>query len=129
MSKKKIYIAEDDPMLADIINTLLCTKENYETSFFNDGLALYQEVQNAAPDLLVIDIILPSLSGYAISRLVKFCEATKHIPIIVTSSITDGDVQEKVARVGADRFLPKPFDFDELLFLIDSFLEAKHTTD
>lgn len=122
MGKKTIYIAEDNPVLVNLIQAALGANDSYVPSFFADGLELYQKVQETPPDLLVLDIILPSLSGLAISRLLKFCAPYRHIPIIIITSITDEKIHEHVAAVGADAFLPKPFRLNELLLLIDKFL-------
>ena len=123
MSKKKIYIGEDQPTLIKLINTVLRKKENYEVSFFSDGLELYRKVQDSPPHMLVLDIILPSMTGLEISKLLKFHDHYKKIPIIVMSSITDRDIRERVKKAGADNFFPKPFNIMELVSEIDRFLK------
>ena len=122
MSKKKIYIGEDQPTLVKLISAVLKKKENYEVSFFSDGLKLYRKVQDAPPHILVLDIIMPSMNGLEISRLLKFHDHYRRIPIIIISSITDQDIKERVKKVGADKFIPKPFNIMFLVSEIDRFL-------
>ncbi|MEQ8225946.1 MAG: response regulator [Candidatus Eremiobacterota bacterium] len=122
MDKKKIYIGEDQPVLVKLIKTALSKKEGYEPSFFQDGLDLYRKLQEEPPHMLVLDIIMPSMTGLAIARLVKFHEHYTHIPVLMMSSITDKDIRDKVEKVGANAFLPKPFNVHDLLAEIDRLI-------
>ncbi len=122
MDKKKIYIGEDLPVLIRLIKTALSKKEVYNPSFFSDGLELYRKLQEEPPHMLVLDIIMPSMTGLAITRLVKFHEHYSHIPVLMMSSITDKDIRDKVEKVGANAFLPKPFKVQELLSEIDRLI-------
>lgn len=119
---KKIYVAEDNPLQVELIRVMLGTIEDVEADFFSDGLELYQKVQEERPDLLVLDIILPSLSGLAITRLLKFHDDFRDIPILVMSSITDPDIQDRVAAVGANMFIAKPFKMEEFLSYVQLLL-------
>lgn len=120
--KTKIYIAEDYAPNAALMQELLDGHPQYEVTIFNDGLDLYQRVQLDPPGLLVLDIILPSLTGLAIARLLKFQLDFRKIPIMVVSSVTDDDIGEQAAQYGADAFLRKPFDSDVFLKEISRLL-------
>lgn len=122
MDKKKIYIGEDLSVLVKLIKIALNKKEEYVPSFFVDGLELYRKLQDSPPDMLVLDIIMPSMTGLAIARLVKFHEHYSHIPVLIMSSITDKNIRDKVEKVGANAFLPKPFKVYDLLHEIDRLL-------
>jgi two-component system sensor histidine kinase/response regulator len=115
MAGKKVYIAEDFPMQIELLKALFEGDERFETTFFNDGLELYLQVQKEPPEVLILDIILPNLSGMAITRLLKFDDRHSSIPIIVTSSITDPAIKDRVGKVGGDYFLQKPFLAQDLL--------------
>jgi DNA-binding response OmpR family regulator len=112
---KKLYIAEDQPLQVALLRAAFEAEKNYRTVFFSDGLELYLAVQESPPDMLLLDIIMPSLSGLAITRLLKYHDRFSRLPVLVMSSITEADIREKAARAGADFFLPKPFDMKELL--------------
>jgi DNA-binding response OmpR family regulator len=122
MPKFIIYIAEDQPLHVELMRAALQGQENYELNFFSDGLELYRKVLEKPPNLLILDILLPSLSGLAISRLLKFHDDYRHIPILIVSSITEPDIQEKALNVGADLFLAKPYKIEDLLKRINTLL-------
>lgn len=125
MSQKVIYVTEDDPALTGLLQVLFKMHTLHKVSFFVDGLELYRKTQESPPDLLLLDILLPTLSGLAISRLFKFEEHYSHIPIIIMSSVTDSDIREQVKYVGADIFVPKPFQPDRLLEFVEEQLALK----
>jgi len=110
---KKIYIAEDQPLHAELIQSAL-EANGYQLVVFNDGLSVYQEVQENIPDLLILDIILPNLSGLAVSSLLKFHDKYAKLPILIISSITDPNLKELTQKTGADAFMPKPFKVRDL---------------
>ena len=119
---KTIYIAEDQPLQTALLRAVFKEEKKYQVEFFSDGLELYLAVQESPPDMLVLDIIMPSLSGLAITRLLKFHEKFSNIRILVMSSITEADILEKATKAGADAFLPKPFETKELLLQVERLL-------
>jgi len=125
MATYRIYIAEDQPMQADLLRTILQQNPDYQVTFFNDGLKLFQHVQEAPPNLLVLDIIMPSLSGLAIARLLKFHEDYRHIPILVLSSIIDHDIEERSKKAGADVFLSKPLEINTFMDQVAALLAGQ----
>lgn len=125
MPDKVIYVAEDNLLQADVMQAALGAAGSYRTVFFTDGLELYRKVLESKPDLLILDIILPSLTGLAIARLLKYHDSFRDIPVIVTSSITEETIAEKVKKAGADIFLPKPFTMEDLLLIVEQML-ARH---
>ena len=109
----RIYVVEDQPLLAQVVERLL-SDQKYEVRVFHDGLEGYAETCLDPPDLLVVDVLVPSLQGLALTRLLKFNEDYADLPILVVSSITEG-MEEGVRLVKADAFLPKPFEADAFL--------------
>lgn len=125
MPIKKIYIAEDQPMHQELMRAAIESQKYYDYSikFFSNGLELYQTVLEDPPDLLILDIILPNLTGLAISRLLKFHDDYVNIPIIMVSSITESDLHDQVVKVGANIFLPKPLNMKDLINQINQLLQ------
>lgn len=111
---KRIYVADDDPQITDIIRVSLARLEGLESTFFDNGLELLQAVQDSPPDAILSDIILPRLDGLAVARLLKYDEQYRDIPLMVISSVIDTDIEEQVRKAGADGFLRKPFRPQEL---------------
>lgn len=112
---KQIYVTEDSPTQALRVAKILKFLRDVEVRFFNDGLTAYQEVLLKPPDLLLLDLILPSLHGLAVARLLKFHEDYRQIPILIFSSITERDLDQVVGSFAANSFLRKPFEAEDLL--------------
>ncbi|MBM3465295.1 MAG: response regulator [Armatimonadetes bacterium] len=119
---KRIYVAEDQPAQAELMETILSSQRKYSLNFFNNGLELYRRVQQEPPDMLILDIMMPMLSGLAIARLLKFHDDFSKIPVLIVSSITDPDIQARALRAGADAFLPKPFEVATLVENVNRLL-------
>ena len=108
---KKILVADDDPSILEVIELML-TEEGYEVITAVDGEAIYK-MEKDFPDLMLLDIWMSGMDGRDICRHVKSQELTKDIPIIMVSANKDTETISKEA--GADDFLAKPFEMDDLL--------------
>jgi len=122
---KKIYVAEDQPLHAELVQAAFEGEANYQLFFFSDGLSAYQRVQETIPDLMILDIILPNLSGLAVTRLLKYHDHFSKIPILVVSSIIDPGIRDTALKAGADQFMPKPFQVKDLLDAVKKLLEDR----
>ena len=121
MDKKKVLIVDDEP---DIVTALKFNLEleNFECIEAYDGEEALLKAKNENPDLILLDIMLPKINGYKVSRLLKFDESYKHIPIIMLTA----RAQEKDIKVGeetgADEYITKPFEMDKLMSVIKKYL-------
>lgn len=105
-----VYVVEDQENVADGLERVLSGK-GYTPKIFGDGLEAYAQVFEHPPDLLVLDVLLPSLNGLALAHLVKGNEDLQHVPVLVVSSLSE-DVAEAAAEAGVDALLPKPFEVE-----------------
>ncbi|MCE1248995.1 MAG: response regulator [Firmicutes bacterium] len=121
---KKVYIAEDDKPLSELMKAVLQKFSGCEFEFFYNGLDLYRRVQDSPPDLLILDIILPKLDGLSIAKLIKFSDDYKNIHILVVSSMISPDIQERVKKAGADNYMKKPFNLSEFRNLVSGILNG-----
>jgi two-component system cell cycle response regulator DivK len=87
-----------------------------------DGESGVAQAQKELPDLILMDVQLPKMSGLEATRILKADPRTSHIPIIVITSFALSGDQEKAAAAGADNYLAKPYSPRELLKLIHQFL-------
>ena len=118
--KNNIFIAEDDPGILDVMKMML-EINGYKVAAAMDGPAL-RLIENMLPDLLLLDILMPGMDGKTIFKHLKSKEKTRHIPIIMVSAMRD---LEKVAiDLGADDFLLKPFEMQDLLIKVEKHLNA-----
>lgn len=117
-NKQKILIVDDDSNIAELISLYL-TKECFETMIVGDGEAALAAVDSFAPNIILLDLMLPGIDGYQVCREVR---ATSTIPIIMLSA--KGEVFDKVLglELGADDYMEKPFDSKELVARVKAVL-------
>ena len=121
----KILIAEDDRnILAGLIDML--KMDGYSTVIARDGEAALKQVKDRNPDLLILDVMLPKMSGFEVCKKLK--ELGSSIPIIILSA--KGDEADKVLglELGADDYVTKPFSPRELLVRIKAVLRRSNQT-
>ena len=109
--KQKILIVDDDNNIAELVSLYLI-KECFDAFITNDGEAALAAIQSYQPDLLVLDIMLPGMSGYDVLRELR---KTSNLPVIMLSA--KGETFDKVLglELGADDYVMKPFDTKELV--------------
>ncbi len=111
VNKQKVLIVDDDSNIAELIS-LYFTKECYETMIVNDGESVMPAMESFAPNLILLDIMLPGMDGYQVCRELR---AKYSVPVIMLSA--KGEVFDKVLglELGADDYIEKPFDSKELV--------------
>ncbi len=109
----KILIVEDDAALEALLAYNL-EKEGYKISVANDGEDALLQIAEQVPDLIVLDWMLPKLSGIEVCRRLRAKQATKNIPIIMLTARTDESDKIRGLDTGADDYLLKPFSVAEL---------------
>jgi len=112
---KKIMIADDDPGIVDAVEMLL-EFEGYQVTSTVDGSTVL-DMKDELPDLLLLDIWMSGEDGRDICKKLKHTDATKNIPVIMISA--SRDIKESALESGADDFLAKPFEMNELLEKIE----------
>ena len=123
----KILVVDDVPENVRLLEAVLVSR-GYEVVTANDGRAALERVQTAEPDLILLDVMMPGLDGYAVCSQLRANDDTAVLPVImVTSSI--GQEKTKAIEAGADDFIPKPFNHDELLTRVRSLLRIKRYHD
>lgn len=114
---KKILVVDDDQAILEAISVSL-EFENYAVVTADSADSAFHLAQSESPDLIILDVLLSGDDGRDVARRIKGSEVTRMIPIIMVSA--HPNVQESVLEAGADHFLAKPFDFDNLLALVAS---------
>ncbi len=128
MARAKILVVEDDPLQAKEILEIL-DKTGYETIVANDGIDAIKKATKIMPDLILLDVIMPGLDGHEVSRWLKLEESTKGIPIIMLT--VKKELTDKITglQIGADDYLPKPYNELELNARIYASLRTKALQD
>lgn len=118
---KKVLIADDDTGIVEALSVLL-ESEGYSVQTTIDGARVQKEIKAFSPDVILLDIWMSGQNGHDICKKLKLKGATKHIPVIMISANQDTEMISK--SCGADDFVQKPFDIDDLLTKVDHFSHA-----
>src|SRR5215475_8912822 len=126
--RSKILIVDDEPFNVDLLEQQL-EELGYETVSATNGQEALARVAAEAPDLILLDVMMPIMDGFTVCRLLKANEETRLIPIVIMTAL--GAVEDRIKGIeaGADDFLTKPVDERELLARIQTTLRLKHTMD
>ena len=103
-----VLVADDERNIVDFLSDLL-RDEGYDVVQAYDGIMALEEIDRAAPDLVIADVMMPRLDGLALLRMVEARE--KPIPFILMSAAV-------IPRSTSARFVPKPFDIDTMLHVV-----------
>ncbi len=128
MAKAKVLLVEDDPIQASATKEIL-RKVGYEVLWAEDGINAIKLVKSEKPDIIVLDVILPGMDGYEVCRWLKLDESTKGIPVIMLT--VKKELSDKISglQIGADDYLPKPYNELELNARIYASLRTKALQD
>ncbi|MBW4561063.1 MAG: HAMP domain-containing histidine kinase [Mojavia pulchra JT2-VF2] len=128
-SKIDRILAVDDTKDNLILVQTILESEGYEIDLVTDGIAALQQVEQSPPDLILLDVMMPGIDGYEVTRRIRNNPAIKsYIPILLITAFHESSVVEGL-DAGADDFIRKPFDTDELLARVRSLLRLKHSLD
>src|SRR3954451_9918968 len=114
MSKLRILIIEDERALAEVLSYNL-QREGYETIVAHDGQEGLRKAQTLLPDLILLDLMLPVMSGLEVCRELKAGERTRDIPIVMLTAKAEETDQVVGFSLGADDYVTKPFSVKVLL--------------
>lgn len=114
VEKKVILVVDDEPMNITLLAGIL--KEKYKVKMAKDGeKALKVAAASPSPDLVLLDVMMPGMDGYEVCRRLKANEATRDIPVVFVSGMSEQAEQEKGFESGAIAFLQKPVNAQAVL--------------
>lgn len=118
---KTILIADDEPDVLKMLSMRL-KAHGYEVMTAVDGLQAVTLAHRGKPDLIILDIKMPGQDGYTVYRNLKMSSHTMFIPIVFVSALPPEQVEEKAAELGAEDFIAKPFDSEEVIAKLKKIL-------
>lgn len=123
MSMKKILIVEDSRQTQSVLKEIL-EKEGYTVFSAYDGVEGIRVAKKEIPDLVLLDLLLPKISGFDICQKLREDEKTRRIPILILSTLAGEKTSyEKLKKYDVVKLIPKPYTLDDLLFEIKKILK------
>ena len=116
--KRTVLVVEDDPELRSLFAQILAD-HGYAVRTAEHGLVGLEQMATERPDLILLDMIMPVVDGHAFRKAQLADPSSRRIPVIVISATSE--FLEPSATIGAKAVLSKPFDFDELLALVETW--------
>jgi putative two-component system response regulator len=126
--KQSILVVDDNLTNAALMKEILSSR-GYPTIAVQSAAAAEAEISREAPDLILLDVVMPFKSGYELCRQLKDDPRTRLIPIVMITGLTDREDRLKGIEAGADDFLIKPISSEELFARVSSLLKLKEFTD
>jgi len=122
----RVLIADDDKYVRRLVRSLL-ENEGMECHEAEDGFEALSAARELHPDLIILDVMMPGFDGYKICRMLKFDENLSDISIIMVTSRDQPTDKETGYYTGADLYITKPFDHEELLDIVKHLVGARIT--
>jgi len=120
----RVLIAEDDPQSAELLEAYL-SGTGYEIKTAADGQEALQKVQEWHPDLILLDVMMPRISGFQVCKQVRADPKTRTIAILMITALDQPSDVDRAVDAGTDDFLTKPINKAELLRRIRALLESR----
>lgn len=124
MKQKRILVADDEEDYVTALQIAL-EAEGYECITARDGQQALDKAKKERPDLIILDVMMPKMNGYKVSRLLKFDVKYEKIPIIMLTARAQEKDRNIGKDTGADEYVTKPFDIDALVELVAKYLKAE----
>ncbi|MGH7393546.1 MAG: response regulator, partial [Candidatus Rokuibacteriota bacterium] len=120
----RLLVVDDTPNNVKLLADLLRAK-GYEVATAASGLEALARVETERPDLVLLDVVMPEMSGYEVCRRIRATPATTALPVVMVTALDPGEERIKGIEAGADDFLSKPINQAELLARVRSLLRIK----
>jgi len=121
---KRILIVDDEAELVKAVQVRL-EANGYEVETAYDGQEAMDKINNMKPDLILLDIVMPVMNGYEVSKKLKSNPDTKEIPIIIFSASQRRNLEEECRELGVTDFIAKPFRTQDLLNTVNNFFKTE----
>ena len=121
MSDRRVLLIEDEPNIIEAIRFIL-SRDGWRVDTHSDGETALDAVETRAPDLIILDVMLPNKSGYDILHDLRENDATKSLPVLMLTARGQKKDRELAERLGVNRFMTKPFSNSEILSTVHALV-------
>jgi chemosensory pili system protein ChpA (sensor histidine kinase/response regulator) len=120
---QSIVMVVDDSLTVRRVTQRLLSREGYQVVLAKDGVDALEHLQSVSPDVMLVDIEMPRMDGFDLTRNVRGDERTRHIPIIMITSRTAEKHRNYALELGVNQYLGKPYQEEQLLRLVAGFIK------
>src|SRR5205814_883790 len=120
----RILIADDTPQAAELLEAYLA-ETDYDLRIVNDGQQTLDQVAEWQPELILLDIMMPRISGFEVCKRLRANPATRDIAVLMITALDKQSDIERAVEAGTDDFLTKPINKSELLLRVRSLLKSR----
>ena len=120
-AKRKILLIDDHDSVLKLLEAVLKVR-NYEVCYASNGAEGLEMAQAEAPDLVLLDVMMPGMDGFKVCQALKQAEATKNIPVVFLTARGEDTDREMGKRVGGEGFIKKPFRSSDLMTTISELI-------
>lgn len=124
-AKPRILIADDNPQGVELLEAYLAGFA-CDTAVAVDGEDTLTQVERFKPDLILLDVMMPKISGFEVCKRLRRAEATRDVAIIMVTALDQTSDIDRAIEAGANDFLSKPVNKTELLLRVRSLLRTRH---
>ncbi|MDQ7027799.1 MAG: response regulator [Anaerolineae bacterium] len=121
-AKKVILVADDDAMNREIMEAFL-SAEDYEVILANDGTSALRQAKTVQPDLIILDVKMPDMTGYDVCKKLRRDAATRDVAVMIVTGFDAKEDREEALQAGANVFFPRPFGGDDLITQVSRLLQ------
>jgi excisionase family DNA binding protein len=123
--KRKVLLVDDDAELVDLMSKVLDEDGRFEVRIASNGFDAGMMVKEYRPDIIVLDVMLPDINGKEVCHRVRADTTLEDVRILCISGMIEEDKIQELRLAGADKFLHKPFDIEELIDEMCALLEIE----
>ena len=124
----KILVVDDEVEIRQLLQEILA-RSGYQVIAATDGREALPITLTEKPDLIITDIRMPRLDGLTLCRALRTQKDTQHIPVLILTNSSTTEQMEACLQAGADDFLPKPLNVEEIKLRVRTLIRLKHTGD
>ncbi|WP_211451709.1 Hpt domain-containing protein [Collimonas antrihumi] len=128
LRSQSVVMVVDDSLTVRRVTQRLLSREGYQVVLAKDGVDALEQLQAITPDVMLVDIEMPRMDGFDLSRNIRNDERTRHIPIIMITSRTAAKHRSYAMELGVNEYLGKPYQEDELISTIKSYISKEANT-
>ena len=119
---KKIFIIEDDPDVSLLIKDVFDV-DNVAATFFSSSAMALKEIKAQRPDMVIMDLMMPNISGFEVCQYIRSDIKLKDIFVMVITGYDSPKMRKEIFSYGIDDYLPKPFDLKVFMDKVNRFLK------